>query len=135
MASTSLNAEHEELIKQLRGVQRIVINQIYGGFNLSREGKKLYLELSGTPYTEESQPDRDTQNRLGNRLMVGDFEFNVYDIARDDPALVAVVRQLGSKANGDYAKLKVVEVPAGVEWYIEDYDGREWVAEVHRTWR
>jgi hypothetical protein len=25
-------------------------------------------------------------------------------------------------------------VPDGVEWTVEEYDGREWVAEVHRTW-
>ena len=131
-----LNPEHEELIKQLRGVQRIVINRAYGGFGLSREAILLYLELAGIAYTEEPQQDRDTQNRLGNKIMVDGKEFyDRYDIPRNDPALVAVVNRLGSKADSEYAKLKVVEVPAGVEWHIEDYDGREWVAEVHRTWR
>lgn len=126
---------HDELIKQLRGVQYVVINRAYGGFSLSREGALLYLELSGTEYTFEPQPDRDTQTRLGDRIIVNGQEFWCRDIPRDDPALVAVVRRLGSKADGDYAKLKVVEVPAGVVWTVDDYDGREWVAEVHRTWQ
>jgi hypothetical protein len=29
----------------------------------------------------------------------------------------------------------VVEIPDGVEWEIAEYDGLEWVAEKHRTWR
>lgn len=126
---------HDELIKQLRGVQYIVINRVYGGFSLSREGTLLYLELAGIAYDLLPQADRDTQTRLGDRIVVNGVDFESRNIARDDPALVAVVRRLGSKADGDYATLKVVEVPAGVVWTVDDYDGREWVAEVHRTWR
>ena len=42
---------------------------------------------------------------------------------------------MGAEANGNYAKLKIVEVPYGVEWTIAEYDGYEWVAEKHRTWQ
>jgi hypothetical protein len=42
---------------------------------------------------------------------------------------------LGEKANGSCASLKVVEIPDGVEWVVEEYYGTEWVAEKHRTWR
>jgi len=101
-----VNPDHEELIKQLRGVQRIVINKAYGGFSLSRDGILLYLELSGIPYTLEDQEDRDTQTRLGSKIMVNNKEFfERYDMVRDDPALVTTVCRLGSKANGVYAKL------------------------------
>jgi hypothetical protein len=41
---------------------------------------------------------------------------------------------LGTQANAPVAKLKIVEIPASVEWQIEEYDGKEWVAERHRTW-
>ena len=37
-------------------------------------------------------------------------------------------------ADGDYSELKVVEIPDGVNWYIEEYDGLEHVTERHRTW-
>ena len=56
------------------------------------------------------------------------------DIPRDDPVLVEVVEHLGDAANGDYAELKVVEIPDGVDWYVEDYDVNEHFAERHRTW-
>jgi hypothetical protein len=45
-----------------------------------------------------------------------------------------VVRELGDRANGNFAELKVVEIPASVDWQIDEYDGREWIAEVHQTW-
>ena len=130
-----VNSEHEELLRQLRGVNRIVINKAYGGFSLSRKAILLYLELAGIEYTLEPQPDRDTQSRLGHRIMVAGTEFNDRAITRNDPALVTTVRRLGMDAGGEYAILKVVEVPAGVDWYIDEYDGKEWVAEKHRTWR
>lgn len=57
------------------------------------------------------------------------------DLARDDPMLVRVVQELGGEAaGGPAADLKVVKIPADVSWTIHDYDGMEWVAEVHRTW-
>ena len=57
------------------------------------------------------------------------------DLLRDDPVLVRVVEELGGDAaGGPTADLKVVTIPADVSWLIQDYDGMEWVAEVHRTW-
>ena len=41
---------------------------------------------------------------------------------------------LGSAADSRYSELKIVDIPEDVDWYIEEYDGREWVAERHRTW-
>ena len=60
--------------------------------------------------------------------------FHDRDIARNDPLLIQVVEELGEKANGRFAYLKVVEIPDDVEWQIDEYDGAEWVAEKHRTW-
>lgn len=54
---------------------------------------------------------------------------------RDDPLLVQVVEELGDAANGPHAELAIVDIPADVEFTIEEYDGREHVAEAHRTWR
>lgn len=126
---------HDDLIRHLKGIQRIVINACYGGFSLSKEGELEYLNCAGISYTTTQQRDRDTQNRLGDKILVNGKEFwSRVDIPRDDPALVATVNHLGRKAWGEYAKLKVVEIPAGVEWQIDDYDGKEWIAEKHRTW-
>jgi hypothetical protein len=104
--------DKEKFIQELRGIQRIVINDCYGGFGLSEEATERYKELAG--------------------ITNGDWSYS--DIARDDPYLVQVVRELGHRANGKYSSLKIVEVPAGIEWHITEYDGNEWVAENHRTW-
>ena len=91
---------------------KVVINTDFGGFGLSDEAIALYAEKKGIPVDD-----------------VYDFE-----IPRDDLVLVWIVEHLGLKANGDYAELKVVEIPEDVDWFISDYDGIEHVAERHRTW-
>jgi hypothetical protein len=53
---------------------------------------------------------------------------------RHNPLLVQVVEELGTAANGSHAKLKVVEIPDGTRYEIDEYDGMEHVAESHRTW-
>jgi hypothetical protein len=89
---------------------KIVINDCYGGFCLSKKALALYNERAGTVLKYE------------------------YDIKRDDPILVEIVEQLGEDADGDFAELKVVKIPDDVEWMIQEYDGDEWIAEKHRTW-
>jgi hypothetical protein len=59
-------------------------------------------------------------------------------VARDDQLLLAVIDAIGlSAASGTFCKLAIVELPANVPdgaWFIQDFDGVEWVAERHRTW-
>jgi hypothetical protein len=85
--------------------------------------------------------DRETFNKLSlnerqeyNKKYSAQI-FNWYLIERNDPALIQVVEELGEKSFGQHAKLSIVEIPDGVSWTIEEYDGSEWVAEEHRTWR
>jgi len=59
-----------------------------------------------------------------------------YNRNRADPELIAAVEKIGLKnSSGEYAQLKIIEIPADVNWDIADYDGLEHVAERHRTWR
>ena len=92
---------------------KIVINDCFGGFSLSKEALAEY-----------------NRRNYGLKQPV---EYD-WDIERNDPVLVEVVEAMGSDADGEFAELKVVEVPDNIEWTIEEYDGEEWVAEVHRTW-
>ena len=58
----------------------------------------------------------------------------MYTSYRND-AGVDAVENLGSLiASGDMAELEVIEIPDGIEYYIEDYDGMETIHEVHRSW-
>lgn len=53
---------------------------------------------------------------------------------RTNENLVQVVELLGEAANGRCAELSVVEIPDGTNYTIEEYDGNEHIAEVHKTW-
>jgi len=55
-------------------------------------------------------------------------------IRRDDPDLISVVEEMGAAANGPFSELKIVEIPDDLQWGIGEYDGSEWVEEVHRCW-
>lgn len=94
------------------GVRYVVINDCYGGFGLSERATTEYKRLAG----------------------ITGSEWNDREVARDDPYLVKVVKELGMGANGPHSNLKIVEIPGDVDWIIQEYDGAEWVAEKHRTW-
>lgn len=89
---------------------KIVINRGFGGYELSR---KAYDFLG---------------------LTWDDYGY-AYHNDRANPKLVECVETLGTEmASGCFAELKVVEIPDGVEWCIDDYDGIEAVHEMHRVW-
>jgi len=94
-------------------MKKIVINKCHGGFGLTDAAMFRYAEI-------KKIEDVDT--------------IHIYDICRDDSALVQVVEELGEEAMDNYADLKIVEIPEDVDWYIHEYDGMEHVAERHRTW-
>jgi len=112
----------------------VVINSEHGGFSVSRVAELAYLERTGTAYTFQDREDRDATLSNGQYIMVNDQHWDGRTIKRDDPVLVDIVREMGEAADGDYARLKIVPLPADVDWTIAEYDGQEWVAEQHRTW-
>lgn len=126
--------EHEELLQHLRGFRDVVINYQHGGFGLNYDAQIAYLERSGIAYTTVPRSDRHSDTRWGPHILVNGKHFYDRDIPRDDPVLVSLVRELGASCWGDHAKLKVVRIPADIDWQIDEYDGCEWVAERHRTW-
>jgi len=60
---------------------------------------------------------------------------NGREIERHNPLLVQVVEELGPSANGSCAELRIVEIPDGTDYEIDEYDGNEHIAEKHETWR
>ena len=89
---------------------KIVINTSYGGFSLS-DNARAYMG-----WTKQEA------------LSLGNYE------NRNNPDLIKCVEELGEAANGEFSKLKIVEIPDDVDWVIENYDGVEWVSEKHRVW-
>jgi hypothetical protein len=111
---------------------KIVINKCYGGFGLSDKAIDRLEELG---YEAPEGCRTIERDRVPEEY---GYEFEKYwglsDIPRDHPLLVQVVEELGSKADRRFAELKVVEIPEGVDWVVEEYDGTEWIREVSRTW-
>ena len=118
----------------------VVYNNCYGGFGLSHEAVMLYAKLKGiTLYTDPEQSvwgtchyftipvEQYREFEAANDIKAcneGYFSPE-HDISRDDPDLVKVVLQLGEKANGPSAELAICFVPDGVDYEIEEYDGKE----------
>ena len=154
--------EKQKLLEEIKGIRRIVVNKCHGGFGISQKAVLRYLELQGIKVWYEVDPkwaslgmgtywlvppeaDRVVSNpenwhdmsmaeRIAHNQKYSDQVFQPRDIARDDPYLVKVVMELGDEANDRHAELSIVEVPEEVDWVIEEYDGKEWIAERHRTW-
>lgn len=109
----------------------VVINVCFGGFGLSEEGVREYLKRKGK--TLFVKKDGCFNHYYTSPDMTRESYFSEYDIKRDDPDLVAVVKELGERANDRCSKLSIITVPANVQWTIEEYDGSETVEEVHRS--
>lgn len=114
-------------------MQKIVINDQAGGFGLSPQAIRLARVLSGNPQWEnaiiegECYPD----GKISKYTHIRRIESK-----RDDPVLIKVIEILGiEKASGEGCTLKIVEVPAGVEWQLSETDnGYEYIREKHRSW-
>lgn len=135
---------------------KVVINSCYGGFGLSalavmeylkRKGKECYFYEGGfgkrykridvVKATESFMFTTCTKDVKGNPSWedIEPYYFYYGNIQRTDKDLIAVVEELGEKADGRCAKLSVVEIPDGIEWEISEYDGVETIEEKHRSWR
>ena len=133
---------------------KVVVNKCFGGYSLSPLATKEIATLKGK---ECYFFDYSFQNRTytplditkcSTALMWSAFSVNdpnsyhlaeeislsYKDLNRDDTDLVKVVETLGEKANGLFAKLEIIEIPDGVEYEIDEYDGMESIHEKHRSW-
>lgn len=158
----NLTVDQKQFLNEIQGVRYVVINKQHGGFGLSSEGIEQYLKLKGLEFwvvpnerfgsligptywlvpedqrleepTAEVWHSMSMAERQRHNQLWESYTFSDRDLDRDDPVLVQVVRELGDAASGKHATLKIVEIPADVDWIIDEYDGLEWVAEKHRTW-
>ena len=141
---------------------KVLINRCFGGFGLSKEACQRFWDLKAQKVWIEDDtkfksfglftvwlvpPEDRIESKEGEAFysmsMEDRKEYNqkhseqtwyYRDVERNDPTLIQVVEQLGDAANGSHAELAIVEIPDDVEWEIDEYDGREHVAEKHRAW-
>lgn len=136
---------------------KVVYNSDFGGFSLSGKAICYFMELKGKTifaYHKEGNTYRKIENPTNEDFDdwdVATFDkdfgksFNNYgpehddhyvsgyistegDYPRHDPELVKTVEDLGSKANGSYAHLKIKELKGNL-YLIDEYDGNERVVE------
>ena len=85
---------------------KVVYNACYGGYGLSELAEARLEELKGKSLTYAE----------------------LMSIPRHDADLVEVVEELGTKADGDFADLRV-DIISGNQYLIREYDGIEEVIE------
>ena len=92
--------------------REIVLNKCYGGFGISKlAAEKMGMAVRTITYSSGCELE---------------YIEGQYDIKRDDPKLVAVVKELKEKSFGLHAKLAIVSIPADIDdWEIFEYDGME----------
>ena len=119
---------------------KIAINTCFGGFGISNEAFEKLLDRKGIAF-DKVEPE-EGRSIIGATYYeagysgVNEHYLSDYDMTsnRSDPDLIAVIEEMGEKANSWAADIRIVEVPDDVKWHIHEYDGLEHVAEDHRTW-
>jgi hypothetical protein len=130
---------------------KVVINQCYGGFSLSKEACLRYWEIKGKPVWIEqmrefksddmftvwlTSPEERIKEKSSKEFcsmsMKQRQEYNKQyseqtwyfgSVERHDPVLVQVVEELGEKAGGKFSELRIQEVSG--PYRIDEYDGME----------
>ena len=125
---------------------KVVYNACYGGFGLSKEAIQRYWEIKGqqvwvedelwgcniwlVPPEERLKPKNSVEfsamsmdERIAYNKAYSAQTWYHCDVVRHDPVLVQVVEELGDKANGMCAKLRIDEVSG--PYRIDEYDGFE----------
>lgn len=130
---------------------KIVINNCFGVFGLSEAAYEKLIAL-GIPIKVYKEQERDSTGKyLPEPDNEGEFIFERHPSDpmcaldgkywdtwlrnnRTHPLLIQILEEMGETASGKYGSLKVVEIPDGIEWEIEENNGNEWVSEKHQTW-
>lgn len=135
----SIDALKELVKRNAACIETYTPKYYYGGDNEKNRRQNKW---------EESwNKDFETYTDLGEGLMAHPAAYNIFKDGllyslkdrgekevRTDKDLIEVVELLGSKSFGMCAELKVIEVPDGIYWEIDEYDGLEKIEEVHNSW-
>ncbi|WP_217597851.1 hypothetical protein [Cohnella sp. GbtcB17] len=128
---------------------KIAINRCFGGFQLSHEGFLKLIERgwSVTVFNENveaADPKADLIDMSSSKYYSrwSDPASSHYSFTRGrdtkelrtNSDLIAVIEELGERANTQVSELKIVDIPDEIEWEISNYDGLERVEEAHRVW-
>jgi len=101
---------------------KVIVNECYGGYGISIEAGKLWLERKGIKY--DIYDDRYT---LIVYIDGESHNINHY-ISRTDETLIEIFEEKGSEfVSGIHAELVLEEIPDGCKYDIREYDGMEYI--------
>lgn len=138
-------------------MKKVILNKCYGGFGVSKLGYELYAKKKGLQLFCYEFDTNALKNHIykyakndclfthyftkdfGNNVQISNENYEKYSLYlreehREDPILIEVIEELGDKANGRFANLKVVEIPDDLNYVIDDYDGIETLHQDVETW-
>lgn len=110
---------------------KVAINTCYGGFSLREKAWRRMAELG---HEEAIKDIIRREEAAASGGYVSRFGIEGRPSYRSDAIMLQVIEEMGPAADGECASISVIEIPDDVEWEVEEYDGREWVAEKHRVW-
>ena len=136
---------------------KVILNKRYGGFCVSQEAYELYAKkkgieifsydmklINGKPAYRKTNAGSSIFNTtftkdFGDYVEMSDDDFDKYylnldESHREDPILIEVIEELGKRANGPFAKLVIIDIPDGMEYEIDDYDGVGTLHEKVKKW-
>lgn len=129
-------------------MMKLVINKCYGGFGVSIaamkamfgkcEHVKAHEPISYYGSREKWEEDLNGNHHNREYRYFDERGWPVTDEhreeSRDCPVLVATVESMGKDASSSLSKLRVVSIPDGVDYEIDQYDGVESIHEKHESW-
>jgi hypothetical protein len=116
---------------------KIAVNKCYGGFDMSEALFEKLIEKGVPHFTNWGDIPKGNAPYVmeeGNDIFrfssnLGDYEH------RTNPILISAIEEVGiENASGSLGNIKIIEIPDGIDWEIDDYDGIETVREKHRSW-
>ena len=138
---------------------KVILNKCYGGFFASKEAYELYAKKKGVKiYWYDYDIIEDIYRKIDDvdvegafyKAYIKDFgrvvtrpEFDIFkeyrieldEDRREDPTFIEVVEELGpKKASDTCSRLVVVNIPDGMEYVIDNYDGIEMLHEDVPVW-
>lgn len=115
---------------------KVVINKCHGGFGFSKEAYDyLGLEWDGYGFVGYFSKIYDVLFSEDEEYKKGLWCKDWYKLLRCHPKVIECVETLGEEvASGGGSELKVVEIPDGIEWFVNEVAGKEWIEEEHRIW-